>query len=92
MNEKLELIAEDIIGHSDGTFDIYWSEDFLALSDEEQKQVEDVVNEHIHACEYCGWYWHTNNLEYHFRAEGSVCHYCYTHLDEEEDEEQEDLE
>ena len=89
MCEKLELIADEIIGYSDGSFHIGWTEEFEALNAEEQEQVREMVDAQISECAHCGWNWAVESLTYHDRIDGHVCHFCYADLD---DADEEDLE
>ncbi len=87
MSEKLELIADEIIGYSDGSFHIGWTEEFYALDAIEQEQVREMVDAQVWPCEECGWNWNLESLTYHDRVGGHVCHFCYSDLDNADEEE-----
>ena len=82
MNEKLELIADEIIGYSDGAFRIDWSESYEELTPEEQSEVAQIVYDNIADCGGCGWNFLIDNLEQHSDGQ-CYCWQCY----EEETEE-----
>lgn len=88
-SELIEQIADDIIGYSDGSFNMYQPEEYDTLTAEEKHAVDEIVNNEIWQCAICGWNWHVNNLEHSPRLGESVCHYCWDdaeHNEEEEDE------
>jgi formylmethanofuran dehydrogenase subunit E len=89
--EELEIIADEIIGYSDGSFNIEWGEEYTALSLEEQNQVDEMVFEVIDNCDACGWYFIWDSMETHSDGE-CYCWRCYEDkLEEnEEDEDNED--
>jgi len=85
--EELRTIADEIIGYSDGSFHMEYSDEYDALTPEEQAVVDDIVNTEIGNCEACGWHWTYDNMEQH--SDGAhYCWECYRDvLAEEEDEE-----
>ena len=47
MIDQIERIADEIIGYSDGAFHIQWSEEYQALTLEEQHEVDAIVYDNI---------------------------------------------
>jgi hypothetical protein len=86
MNEKLTAIADEIIGYSDGAYDIAWGASYEALTPEEQAEVQNVVYEEIRSCDSCGWNFTIDSMENHADGE-SYCWRCYEDVLETEDEE-----
>jgi len=84
MNDKLNLIADEIIEYSDGTFHIAWNEEYEALTPEEQQQVQDEVYKEIGNCDCCGWNFTIDSMEYVENGE-YYCWRCYEDLEEEEE-------
>ena len=86
---KIERIADEIIGYSDGAFHIAWSEEYEALTLEEQQEVEQIVYDNIANCDGCGWNFSIDHLE-QYSDGGCYCWQCYQDkIDEEEHEETE---
>jgi hypothetical protein len=89
----VDEIAETIIGYADGSFSIDWGEDFDALSESDQRKVEDIVNEQISSCDCCGWYFHNQNMETGEMSGDWLCYSCaQTEADEAAEEEEEESE
>ena len=84
----VEEIAADIIGGSNGSFYMEWGEQYAALSLEDQRKVEDIVNEEIGTCDCCGWHWATFDLEQSMSSGQLLCWKCAE--DEENEDELED--
>ena len=89
MNEKLAIMAEEIIGYADGSFHLYYPEEYHELTLEEQTKVEELVFEEVGNCEICGWNWTYNHMEQHERH-GWLCCHCESNLEDDEDESDED--
>lgn len=90
MNEKLTAIADEIIGYSDGAFNIAWTENYESLTPEEQEEVSEAVYAEIYSCDGCGWNFHVDNMETHADGE-CYCWRCYEDvIEREEDEDNED--
>ena len=88
MNDKLTTIADEIIGYTDGAFNIEWSEEYNALTPEEQQQVADMVFDAIGECGGCGWHFTYDSMETHSDGE-CYCWRCYEDViagDEESEE------
>jgi formylmethanofuran dehydrogenase subunit E len=84
---KLEAIADEIIGYSSGSFNIGYSEAYEELTPEEQTKVDGIVNEAVGNCDECGWYWMYEDMERHSDG-GCYCWQCYKDvLDREEEDE-----
>ena len=88
MCNKLNLIADKIIGYSEGAFHIEWSEEYEALSFEEQAKVEDMVFDVIGNCNGCGWNFTRDSLNTHSDGE-CYCYRCYEDILEEDEESEE---
>ena len=86
----IEEIADDIIAMSDGSFSIYWGEDFDALSESDQRKVEDMVHEEISNCDCCGWNFNNQSMEIGALTDGWLCYQCAQAEQEEAEEEEED--
>ena len=86
MADKLELIADEIIGYSDGAFHIAWSESYEELTPEEQQKVADMVFDAIENCARCGWNFHIESMAY-VGEDQHYCWRCYEDLEEEEEAE-----
>jgi len=90
MNEKLSIIADEIIAYSVGSFNIEWGEAYEALTPEEQSEVETLVFDTIGNCGGCGWNFTYDSMETHADGE-PYCWRCYEDvIGEEEGEEDED--
>lgn len=87
MDSTLELIADEIIGHSDGNFHIGYTEEYEKLSPQDKEAVMNVVWSEIESCAVCGWYWHRVNLEY-IEGEGDCCWHCVRDYEAEEIDEE----
>ena len=87
--EELELIANEIIGYSDGAYDIAWGEEYKALTLEERQIVEDYVFEVIGTCDSCGWNFTLDSMELHSDGQ-CYCWRCYEDKIEEDEEESEE--
>jgi hypothetical protein len=85
MNEKLSIIADEIIGHSDGSFNIEWGEEYGALSPEEQGEVDALVFDTIGNCNSCGWHFTYDSMETHADGE-CYCWRCYEDVITEDEE------
>jgi predicted Zn-ribbon and HTH transcriptional regulator len=87
MNEKIQTIADEIIGYSDGSFNIEWGEEYTALTIEEQREVKELVYDSIGNCNDCGWHFNFDSMETH--ADGqSYCWQCYEDVIEREEGEE----
>jgi hypothetical protein len=82
MKDKIQTIADEIIGYSDGAFHIAWSESYEALTLEEQREVEDIVYDVIGSCGGCGWNFTYDSMETHADGE-CYCWRCYEDVIEE---------
>jgi hypothetical protein len=88
MDTKLEQIAREIVGYSDGSFYMEWGESYEALNAEEQSIVADAVYDEIGNCEMCGWHFMYESMETH--ADGCCyCWRCYEDMIAEEELEEE---
>ena len=75
MNEKLAVIADEIIAYADGSFYLDQPEEYHNLTLEEQGKVDKMVYEEIGECDHCGWHFNYENLEtvgFH----GELCGSC----------------
>ena len=86
MSEKIEQIAHEIIGYSDGAFNIAWTEEYDTLSLEEQNEVDNLVYQTIGNCGGCGWNFMYDSMEYH--EDDYYCWQCFDHMQEEEEDEE----
>jgi len=86
MTDKLNLIADEIIGNADGSYRLYYPEEYNALTFEEQGKVDDLVYEEIAECESCGWNFRYENLEM-VDGHGELCWACASNVDDEDEEE-----
>lgn len=89
MSEKLEVIAQEIIGHADGSYEIDYPDEYQELSLEEHAKVDDMVFAEIGNCDMCGWYFNYENLET-VHGHGELCWACASNIYEEGDTENED--
>jgi hypothetical protein len=90
---SVEEIADDIIGYSDGSFDIGWSEDYEKLSYEDRTAVETLVHNAISNCDCCGWHFRTEDMETYVDSGELLCYRCAEDREnelEEDEEEDED--
>jgi hypothetical protein len=84
--EELRAIADEIVGLSDGSFHMAYTDEYGALTPEEQAAVDDIVYTEIGNCEACGWHGTYDNMEQHSNG-AHYCWQCYQDvLAEEEDE------
>ena len=88
MDEKLLLIAEEIIAYADGCFYLEQPEAYDNLTLEEKSKVDDLVFEQIGNCDHCGWHFNYENLET-VGDHGELCGSCAGNV-EDEDESDED--
>jgi hypothetical protein len=87
MNDKLNLIADEIIGYSDGSYRLDYPEEYNALTFEEQGKVDEMVYEQIGECDHCGWHFNYDNLEM-VDGHGELCGSCVAGVaDEDESDE-----
>lgn len=86
MANKIEKIANEIVGYSDGAWTIAWSEEYEALTQQEQQKVSDLVFEQIGDCYGCGWNFMYDSLETDEHGE-CYCWRCYEDKLAEDDEE-----
>lgn len=89
MEDKIALIADEIIGYADGSFHLYRPDEYDTMTIEEQQKVDDLVDEEVGNCEICGWNWTYNSMEQH-EHHGWLCGHCESNLEDEEDESDED--
>lgn len=88
MDEKLLLIAEEIIAYADGCFYLEQPEAYDNLTLEDKGKVDDLVFEQIGNCDHCGWHFNYDNLET-VDGHGELCWTCASNV-EDEDESDED--
>jgi len=88
MNEKLAIMAEEIISYADGCFHLDYPEEYHELTLEEQSKVDELVYEQIGNCDLCGWNFNYENLET-VDGHGELCWACASSV-EDEDESDED--
>ena len=87
MNEKLALIADEIIIYADGSFYIDQPEEYDNLTVEEKGKVDAMVYEQIGECDECGWHFNYDNLEM-VDGHGELCGSCASNVyDEDESDE-----
>jgi hypothetical protein len=88
MNEKLAIMAEEIISYADGSFHLDYPDEYHELTLEDQAKVDELVYEQIGNCDLCGWNFNYENLET-VDGHGELCWACASNVDE-EDESDED--
>jgi len=88
MDEKLLVIAEEIIAYADGSFYLEQPEAYYNLTLEEKSKVDDLVFEQIGNCDRCVWHFNYDNLET-VDGHGELCWACANNV-EDEDESDED--
>jgi hypothetical protein len=88
MNDKIQTIADEIIGYSDGAFHIAWNEAYEDLTPEQQAKVADMVFDVIGNCNGCGWHFTYDSMETHSDGE-CYCWRCYKDMIDADEESEE---
>lgn len=87
---NLEEIAQEIIGWSDGSYNVEWGEDFDALEFGDRARVEAMVWEEIASCDGCGWHFRVDSIEEHVDSGDMLCYKCAEDRENESEEDESD--